>query len=96
MTPSDLVSTYLAAYEDIWQPRMPAHPVIVLPYDSSTGLVISGPWAGSDVNALAEAMIRGHLHAGQSVAYSLGFRRLWWRLWKRTPVVQITVRAGEA
>lgn len=94
--PLSLAFTDLQTYEDAEQARTLAHPPVVLPYDSDTGLVISGPWAGSDVDALAEAMIRGHLHAGQSVVYSLGFRRPWWRLWKRTPVVQITVQAGEA
>ena len=91
--PFSIAFADLSTFKDAEQASTLADPPIVLPYDSDTGLVISGPWAGSDVDALAEAMIRGHLHAGQSVVYSLGFRRLWWRFWRRTLVVQITVLA---
>ena len=75
------------------QARTLTHPPVVLPYDSSTGLVTHGPWSGSDVHALAEAMVLAHLHAGRDVVYHLGFRRPWWRPCKRTPIVQITVQA---
>lgn len=71
-----------------------AHPPVGLPFDLSTGLITSGPFQGQDVEEVSAHIAMGHVMAGRSVSRTVEVRRSWWRFWRQTSVMHISVISG--
>ena len=83
----------LSAYEDAEQAHILAHPDVTL-YFSIQGLILTGPDRGRDIGDVTQRLITEHIDAGRTAGYLLGTARPWWRLWRETETMTVTVLGG--
>ena len=82
-----------SAYEDAEQARILAHPPVTLHFTRSN-VVLNGPDRGQHIGLATARLITEHIKAGREVGYQLGTARPWWRLWRETETMTVTVLAG--
>ena len=85
--------TVLAGFEqdfDAGQVHVPSHPPVVL-YFSEQGLILTGSDRGQDIGDVTQRLITEHIKAGREAGYQLGTARPWWRLWRETETMTVTV-----
>ena len=80
----------LSAFEDAKQARILAHPPVTL-YFTIQGVILTGPDRGQDIGDVTQRLITQHIEAGREVGYQLGTARPWWRLWRETETMTVTV-----
>ena len=79
-----------SAYEDAEQARILAHPPVTL-YFTEQGLVLRGSDRGQDIGDVTQRLITEHIKAGREADYQLGTARPWWRLWRETETMTVSV-----
>ena len=80
----------LAAFEDAEQAHALAHPPMTL-YFTEQGLILNGSDRGQDIGEVAQRIITDHITAGRTVGFQPGTARPWWRLWRLTETMTVTV-----
>ena len=81
----------LGAYEDAEQAHALSWPDVTLYLDEDRVLI--GPHRGRDVWKTLEQIVWGHIDAGREASWEPVTLRPWWRLWRPTRAIRITVRA---
>ena len=86
----------LAAFEDAEQAHALAHPPMTL-YFTEQGLILRGSDRGQDIGEVTQRIITDHITdhitAGRTVGFQPGTARPWWRLWRLTETMTVTVQA---
>ena len=80
----------LTDYEDAEQAHILAYPPQTL-YFTVQGVVLTGPDQGRDIGNVTQRIITDHIQAGRTVGFQLGSARPWWRLWRSTETMTVTV-----
>ena len=80
----------LRAYEDAEQAHALSWPPVTL-YFTVQGLILTGPDRGRDIGDVAQRLITDHVEAGRNACFKLGTARPWWRLWRETETMTVTV-----
>ena len=82
----------LTAFEDAEQAHALAHPPMTL-YFSEQGLILRGLDRGQDIGEVTQRTITDHIRAGRTIGFQLGTARPWWRWWRQTETMTVTVQA---
>ena len=82
----------LAAFEDAEQAHILSHPPQVLHF-TLQGVILTGPDRGRDIGDVAQRIVLEHGQTGREVGFSLGTARPWWRMWRLTETMTVTVQA---
>ena len=80
----------LAAFEDAEQAHALTWPPVVL-YFTLQGLILTGPDRGRDIGDVAQRIVLSHTQAGRDLSFRLGTARPWWRLWRKTETMTVSV-----
>ena len=78
----------LAAFEDAEQAHILSHPDIVLHF-TLQGVILTGPDRGRDIGDVTQRIVM----EGRYLAFRLRRSRPWWRLWRLTETMTVTVQA---
>ena len=82
----------LAAFEDAEQAHILSHPHVVLHF-TLQGVILNGSNRGRDIGDVAQRIVLDHTRAERDLTFSLGTARPWWRLWRLTETMTVTVQA---
>ena len=82
----------LSAFEDAEQAHALSWPDVTL-YSGKRDEVLRGPYQGMHVATAVMRCATPHLDAGRDVVTAYLTLRPWWRLWRPTRAIRITVRA---
>ena len=85
-----MATTFL---KDAEQAHALSWPPVVL-YFTVQGLILNGPNRGRDIGDVTQRIIMEHIDAGRTAGYQLGTARPWWRLWRETETMTVTVLGG--
>ena len=80
----------LTAYEDAEQAHILSWPPVTL-YFAVQGLILTGPDRGRDIGDVTQRLITEHIREGRTAGYQLGTARPWWRLWRETETMTVSV-----